>query len=369
MIKAAFVRLGIVLVVLAACAGPAAPTSAPAVPSPTVATAPGTPPPAPRSSAGSSAGHPGPAARGYALLADVPGEAGVVLLGGATGPRPPMPMDLADMWRYSPESGWMEMTPTLPDLAGPAPLEGTVFSFDTESGSAVFIDIKGHIVTYDPATNGWTEEPSGPGPTALLGAAMVYDSGSDRMIVFGGLDLETFEEHDETWAYHVDSSVWERELPTRGPSPRNFPAMAYDAGSDRVILFGGATGEATVVGDTWAYDHDGDGWIEMAPSLSPPARTYAAMVYDARRDRVVLFGGSEDGETGSLGDLWEYDIESNRWIEVETSDGPAARGWHAMAYDQATGLSVIFGGGRSRTTYTAETWVLDATGRSWHHAA
>lgn len=307
----------------------------------------------------------GPAARGYAMMADLPGEPGVVLLGGATRPGPP---DLAEMWMFSSEAGWLEVTPpAVPELSGFAPLTGNAFAFDTQSELAVFVDIKGNPWTYDPATNSWADRPSGAGPTALLGAAIGYDSASDRMIVFGGFDLGTSRENDDTWAYDVDSSTWERMDPAQSPTPRNYSAMAYDAGSDRVILFGGAPASG-VLGDTWAYDYDGDAWTELSPSTSPPARTYSGMVYDPKRDLIVLFGGSEDTETAALSDVWEFDLESNRWTDVSPPDGPGVRAWHAMAYDEETGTIVVFGGGESRSAYTAETWLLDPTSAIWKQA-
>lgn len=307
----------------------------------------------------------GPAARGYAMMADLPGQPGVVLLAGATRPGPP---NLADMWTFAAGAGWQESTPaTLPELAGFAPLTGNAFAFDTRSGLAVFVDIKGNPWAYDSAANSWANKPSVAGPHALLGAAMAYDSESDRMIVFGGLDLATSSENNETWAYDVDASSWERMDPTESPTPRNYSAMAYDAGSDRVVLFGGAPA-SDVLGDTWAYDYDNDAWTEMSPSTSPPPRTYSGMAYDSKRDRMVLFGGSADQETASLGDVWEYDLESNRWTDVSPTDGPGARAWHAMAYDDESDLIVVFGGGESRTAYSAETWLLDATARSWRQA-
>lgn len=311
---------------------------------------------------------PGPVARGYAMMADLPAEPGVVLLGGATRPGP---VDLSDMWTFTSEAGWREITPAaVPELTGSqfgGKLVGTTFAFHTPSGVAVFVDIQGNPWTYDPATNNWTDRPSGAGPTALLGAAMTYDSASDRMIVFGGLDPETFSENNETWVYDVDTSTWERMDPARSPSPRNFSAMAYDAGSDRVILFGGAPASG-VLGDTWAYDYESDAWTEMSPSGSPLARTYSGMVYDSNRDRMVLFGGSEDAESASLGDVWEYDLESNRWTDVSPADGPSARAWHAMAFDEESGVILVFGGGESRTAYTAETWILDPAEGSWRLA-
>jgi len=301
-----------------------------------------------------------PAARGYAMMADVPSQPGVIMLGGADAPGPP---NLPDMWSFEGAAGWRDITPAaLPELAGYPQLTGTAFVFDRQSGVGVFVDIKGNPWHYDPRSNSWQAASASDSPTELLGTAMAYDSDSDRMIVFGGFDFGSVE-NNETWAYDVDAGRWERMEPAQSPSPRNFAALAYDADSDRVILFGGAPSSGAH-GDTWAYDYEGDTWTEMSPTAAPSGRTYSAIAYDPTGDRMILFGGSEDAEISSLGDTWAYDYGSDVWTQLDVV-GPSDRGWHAMALDADTGMLVLFGGGRSRDQYTAETWVFDLVANSW----
>jgi len=45
-------------------------------------------------------------------------------------------------------------------------------------------------------------------------------------------------------------------------------------------------------------------WTKQAPAASPPARRHAAMAYDAATGTVVLFGGEKLG--GVLGDTWTW---------------------------------------------------------------
>ena len=82
----------------------------------------------------------GPAARGYAMMADLPGEPGVVLLGGADVPGPP---NLPDMWTGRPEvegrlmGGKLEPAACKPLASGPAyPLQGARTSLSTSSRRA-----------------------------------------------------------------------------------------------------------------------------------------------------------------------------------------------------------------------------------------
>ena len=306
----------------------------------------------------------GPVARGYAMMTDLPGETGVLLLGGADQPGPP---DLPDMWSYEPKSGWSDITSsTLPESDIASGVVGNAFEFDIDSGLGVFADIEGNTYAYDPTTERWTAKKTKDGPTELLGSSMVYDAGSDRMIVFGGFMFDSGV-NGETWAYDVDSNTWEHMHPKNHPSARNYSAMAYDAASDRVILFGGDNG-TDVFGDTWGYDYESDSWTEMSPAKSPAARDYSWMVYDPGSDRMVLYGGSKDQETATLDDTWAYDYDRNRWTRLVV-DGPSARAWHAMAYDDRTKTIVLFGGGTSRDEFTAETWIFDPRRDTWSQVA
>ena len=75
--------------------------------------------------------------------------------------------------------------------------------------------------------------------------------------------------------------------------------------------------------DLWAYD--GTAWTESDASVRPPARFDTQMVYDAARQRVLLFGGETDsGE--ALNDLWSWD--GSQWTELHsTGDAPPGRGF------------------------------------------
>ena len=63
-----------------------------------------------------------------------------------------------------------------------------------------------------------------------------------------------------------------------------------------------------------------------------------AMAYDSARGVVVLFGGQHDVRKG---DTWEWD--GAVWT-LRATTGPSPRYGHAMAYDSARGVVVLFGG-------------------------
>jgi Galactose oxidase, central domain len=94
--------------------------------------------------------------------------------------------------------------------------------------------------------------------------------------------------------------TWTKQHPAAHPSARSGAAVAYDAATGTVVLFGGA-GSQGVLGDTWVWD--GSTWAKQHPAASPPARSDTAMAYDAATGTVVLFGGFKPASP-ALGSTW-----------------------------------------------------------------
>lgn len=196
--------------------------------------------------------------------------------------------------------------------------------------------------------------------------AMVYEAHRERIILFGGADASQV--CDDTWEWNGNHWI---QISLTGPGPRTFPAMAYDSVRKKVVLFGGNRvlfgsdqDKNTMLNDTWEWD--GERWTEIKVS-SPPPRAEAAMAFDSRRGRTVLFGGYSHSQEGMkrLGDTWEWDgIE---WMQQKVT-GPAPRNGAAQVYDVAREKIVLFGG-RTQKEVSGETWAWD--GKRWveHRAA
>jgi hypothetical protein len=187
----------------------------------------------------------------------------------------------------------------------------------------------------------WTQkEDIGPAPRTDL--SMTYDGARRRMVLVNGVahvlndpyrgmvfPLDTWEWDGTSWVQTADS----------GPPGRRWHGLAYDAKRERVVLFGGIGGN-DVFSDTWEWD--GEYWTQVADS-GPAPRYLMPMTFDRGRGRVVLFGGvGWDGkQSPTYGDTWEWD--GNEWTQQQDS-GPGARYGHAMAYDAARAVTVLFGG-------------------------
>ena len=78
----------------------------------------------------------------------------------------------------------------------------------------------------------------------------------------------------------------------------------------------------------------------------PPARTGAAMAYDAATESVVMFGGQADG--GALADTWTWD--GSNWTQQHPATSPSARAGALMAYDPESHGVILVGGANYPTT-------------------
>jgi cysteine-rich repeat protein len=144
-----------------------------------------------------------------------------------------------------------------------------------------------------------------------------------------------------------ETIAWESFVGTL-PAPIENVAIAYDAGRERIVAFGG-TVNGERVGGSLTYELEGSTWREVAIPVSPPGRFDAVMTYDASRARIVMYGG--EGDAGCLNDTWEFD--GTTWIEVVTPTKPPANCGQSLAYDSVRDRLVL----RVRD----DLWELDGT--------
>ncbi len=188
-------------------------------------------------------------------------------------------------------------------------------------------------------------------------AAITYDTARGVAVLFGGASGPL----GEIWEWSGTSKQGWVPRPTKGPAPiqGGTHALAYHAARAVTLLFGGGTSETGRNGDTWEWN--GDAWTQRLVS-GPSPRWFHAMAYDSAREVVVLFGGSTGNPAPTVSNqTWEWD--GTAWTQRLVS-GPSARFNHAMAYDAARGVTVLFGGATNGgAALNAETWEWD--GVAW----
>lgn len=285
----------------------------------------------------------------------------IVLFGGFDGT-----VALGDMWVYDLNTNtWENMRPA----AGPPGRRLHAMAYDAQSDLVVMfggfdeINDLGDTRVYDFNANAWTEKNPSPAPSSRRGHRMAYDAESDRIVLFGGFAGTAPLFLGDTWLYDVDSDAWTQVTPGVGPSALGDHGLAYDSGSDRVVEFGGV-GSAGRLGETWTYDVNTNTWTNPNPQTRPPALSHFAMTYNSQAQRTVLFGGL--AASGTQGDTWSFDLTGNAWTNMNPAVRPSDRLGHRMAYDSASDRIVLFGGitaiGGTRNN---ETWAYDADANTW----
>lgn len=171
---------------------------------------------------------------------------------------------------------------------------------------------------------------------------------TNGVLLFGGAEYGN--PLADTWLWN--GSTWARQLPATSPAARRLHALSWDSTRNRVVLFGGSDN----LSDTWEWD--GLQWVEASPATSPPARDSHAQVFDRSRRRTLLFGGQRYGVL--RGDTWEWD--GTTWVERVTPVAPSQRSQHGMAYDSTRGRTLLFGG-ITALRRSNETWEWD--GSAW----
>jgi len=217
-----------------------------------------------------------------------------------------------------------------------------------------------------------------PSPSRRGRSTLIVDPLTDRLLVFGGVAWGC--QHD-LWAYALgDTSRW-TQLPTTGIAPicgaENF---VHDSRRHRLLAFG--SDERPLLGrpfpDPWALSLDEPRvWTELHPSgQPPPTRAGFSVVYDSKRDRVLLFGGQVFGNLAvdsgdSQDDVWELSLgDSLRWRQLQPVGSPGARQEHAAVYDDVHDRMLVFQGEQSHgcsyycATDLDDAWALSLAGDS-----
>lgn len=155
--------------------------------------------------------------------------------------------------------------------------------------------------------------------------------------------------------------TWQSRSPVAKPSGRGYPAMAYDSARQNIVLFGGQSIPffPSDLNDTWIWD--GNNWVQKFPATSPPARLLTAMAYDQARGQTVLFGGWQFPTSTIFSDTWIWD--GNNWTEKKPATSPPTRYDASMVYDAMHKVIVLFGGGSPSGPFLNDTWIWD--GYNW----
>lgn len=242
----------------------------------------------------------------------------------------------------------------------------------------------------------WTElQTTGGPPAARSNPAGTYDSVNDELVLFGGNTSTSglsFLPLNDVWALNLETLIW-RQIPASGnvPEARLFHSAVVDDAGGRLFIYGGGDAGAFLgpfLGDLWVFDLTAGTWELLHPggSGAPMSRIWSTITYDARANRVILFGGHDDGAVGNNNDTWEFDLTNGVWNELvppRTVNAPAnafcdfppdfvvpnlaapeRRSAQLAALDEGRGEWIVFGG-KTDCGIIDDVWVFDLARDSW----
>ncbi|MGH9509635.1 MAG: Kelch repeat-containing protein [Terriglobales bacterium] len=226
--------------------------------------------------------------------------------------------------------------------------------------------------------------PSGGPPAARDFHSQVYDPFTNRMIVFGGRSVAggSCVTLNDTWVLTNanglgGTSTWTQLNPGSVLPVRATHSAAYDSGTNRMIVFGGTAdsicvGVQTLANDVWVLSNANGSeaavptWMQLVTAGGPPpARWLHTTSYDATTNRLILFGGGVVGG-GAFNDVWVLSHANGlggtpTWMQLfPAGTPPPIRENHTAVFDSATNRLVVFAGdGNPTTVVFGDVWVLE----------
>jgi len=270
--------------------------------------------------------------------------------------------------------------------------------FRPESQSSGAYTLYNDLWAFDVNTDTWSEvNATGDVPSPRINSAMVYDTKSDKVLLFGGSTSTsglTFAPQADTYVYDPETQVWTRLSTDVAPPARLFHRMIVDTSHDRILLYAGGDENAWLgpfYNDLWAFSMSGGTWQQLwqwdGPGTGPDARIYPAFVDDPARGRVVMFAGHDDTSVGNRNDVWSFDAGTGQWTSLRAGDtgagvgcssfctcppdfvdvdmeSPERRGYHTFIAIPGEDRAIMFGG-KSDCGYLDDTWSLSLTDAEW----
>jgi hypothetical protein len=219
----------------------------------------------------------------------------------------------------------------------------------------------------------WSQD----GPVPRNHPSGVYDSVTDQMVAFGG-QPSTGAALNDVWSEVSVAAAgqanqvtmnWAQIFPTGTlPAGRFGHSALYDSGSNRMMVFGGGTTATNCLNDLWILDdaNSADGtpdWISLTASgTAPAARMNHVAVYDPTQNAAIIFGGTNCA-SGYLSDVWVLNNANGEggtpiWTKLSPSGtGPAARESASGIYDPVNNILTIYAGDNGGTDL-ADAWTL-----------
>jgi hypothetical protein len=154
-----------------------------------------------------------------------------------------------------------------------------------------------------------------------------------------------------------------------GPAPRFGHSAVLDSTTNTTVIFGGRVGNTNAspylnANDVWRLNSNLT-WTVLSPTGAPPTGRFDhSAVYDAANNRMIIFGGAEGNASPCANDVWVLANANGKtgtpaWVQLAPSGtAPSPRGSIGAGYDPNTNSMIVYGGHNCFAVLPGEVWVL-----------
>ncbi|MCP4583388.1 MAG: hypothetical protein GY839_17405 [candidate division Zixibacteria bacterium] len=288
-----------------------------------------------------------PSRSSHSAIHDIVGER-MIIFGGMSATYGEV---LGDMWAMDNTTFvWSELVAS---NDGPPGLRAHAAIYDPITNSMMFF---GGVYNSGGITNDfwilnletlvWTQHiaDSEPWPIPRFNCYGAYSQSTNEMIVFGGRNLEY--RLNDLWALDLATYSW-RQIPYGEPWPSvraGVPMVMID--QDEFLIFGGNDGINPHFNDGWTFDLVLNQWTEYdPPDPLPTGRRRCSLAYEAISNRVLIYGGLPNNTDPAFSDLWQFDLNTMTYAELaQSGDIPAGRGYHSVIENFGGHKIIVFAG-------------------------
>ena len=213
-------------------------------------------------------------------------------------------------------------------------------------------------------SEGYTLLENGPtAPAPRVDGTIGYDPATHRLYLFGGQGSQTM---NDLWTYSLERRQWE-QISTSGEKPpaRFGHTLIFDAPRNRLVVFGGQA--AGFFSDVWAFGLADNTWRRLSADDAGPSRRYGhSAIYDAARERMVISHGFTTA--GRFDDTWAFDLRAESWRNITPAGAkPLRRCLHHAVYDGERNRMYLYGGCASGfgPCPLGDLWTFDLSTNQW----
>jgi len=222
-------------------------------------------------------------------------------------------------------------------------------------------------------------------PSIRSGAAMVYDSANNRLIITSGYNGSTY--LSDVWQYSISGGSFTQLSPTgTAPGGRELPSVGYDSVNQRLILMGGWQGSATTNRNDviqLSLVSGSEAWTQIKSNDTSNQGVFpfsnGAAAVDTNRNIMVaanLYGYDSTDKYVYAFDLGNTSTSAPVY-SLTVVDYFRARDAPAFVYNSARGEFLLINGYSamdddatiSNGEHVSEIWAYNKTSQTWRYAA